>query len=72
MGEETTRRLPDGDLGEALSILRSMDARLTTFEEKVGLRLQETRRISGQVLNRLTALEEEMKEVNRIEAEHTS
>ncbi|HEX8721758.1 MAG TPA: hypothetical protein VF736_14080 [Pyrinomonadaceae bacterium] len=57
MSEDTTQKLPGGDLGEVLSILRSMDARLTALEEKVEQRLHDTRPIWEQVLTRLTAVE---------------
>jgi len=57
MGEDTTRNLPHGDLGEVLSILRSMDSRLTALEDKVERRLHDTRPIWEQVLTRLTGVE---------------
>jgi chromosome segregation ATPase len=57
MSEDTTRNLPGGDLGEVLSILRSIDGRLTALEDKVDRRLQETRPIWEQVLVRLTGVE---------------
>lgn len=60
MSEDTTRNLPGGDLGEVLSILRSMDARLTALEDKVEHRLYDTRPIWEQVLVRLTAVEGEL------------
>lgn len=67
MSEDTTQRLPGGDLGEVLTLLRSIDGRLTTvetrlaaLEEKVDRRLQETRPIWEQVLTRLTAVEERL------------
>jgi DNA repair ATPase RecN len=58
MSEDRTQNLPGGDSGEILSILRSMNARLTALEEKVDRRLQETRPIWEQVLARLTNVEE--------------
>jgi chromosome segregation ATPase len=63
MSEDTTRNLPNGDLGEVLSILRSIDTRLTTLEDKVERRLQDTRPIWEQVLTRLTAVEERLTKV---------
>ena len=63
MREDTTRNLPGGDLGEVLSILRSIDGRLTALEDKVDRRLQETRPIWEQVLARLTNVEEELSNV---------
>ncbi|MFL6257349.1 MAG: hypothetical protein ACJ74T_20250 [Pyrinomonadaceae bacterium] len=60
MSEDTTQNLPGGDLGEVLSILRSMNTRLTALEEKVERRLQDTRPIWEQVLTRLTEVEERL------------
>lgn len=60
MSEDTTRNLPQGDLGEVLSILRSMNARLTALEDTVERRLHDTRPIWEQVLVRLTAIEERL------------
>ena len=67
MSEDRTQNLPSGDLGEVLSILRSIDGRLTSvetrltaLEDKVDRRLQETRPIWEQVLTRLTAVEERL------------
>ena len=63
MGEDRTQNLPGGDLGEVLSILRSIDGRLTALEEKVERRLHDTRPIWEQVLSRLTAVEERLTKV---------
>jgi chromosome segregation ATPase len=63
MSEDTTQNLPGGDLGEVLSILRSMDTRLTALEDKVERRLHDTRPIWEQVLTRLTAVEERLTKV---------
>ena len=63
MSEDTTQKLPGGDLGEVLSILRSIDTRLTALEDKVEQRLQDTRPIWEQVLTRLTAVEERLTKV---------
>ncbi len=63
MSEDATRHLPGGDLGEVLSILRSMDARLTALEDKVERRLQDTRPIWEEVLTRLTAVDERLTKV---------
>ena len=60
MSEDTTRNLPGGDMGEVLSILRSMNTRLTALEDKVESRLHDTRPIWEQVLNRLTGVEERL------------
>jgi hypothetical protein len=57
MTEDRTQNLPRGDLGEVLSILRSIDARLTALEDKVEHRLHDTRPIWEQVLVRLTGVE---------------
>lgn len=63
MSEDMTQKLPGGDLGEVLSILRSMDARFTALEDKVERRLHDTRPIWEQVLTRLTAIEERLTKV---------
>ena len=70
MSEDTTRNLPGGDMGEVLSILRSIDGRLTSvetrlaaLEDKVESRLHDTRPIWEQVLNRLTKVEERLTKV---------
>jgi len=60
MSEDRTQNLPGGDLEEVLSILRSMNARLTALEDKVDRRLQETRPIWEQVFTRLTEVEEHL------------
>ncbi len=65
MSEDTARNLPGGDLGEVLSILRSMDTRLTALEDKVERRLHDTRSIWEQVLVRLTNIEERLTGVER-------
>ena len=63
MGGDTTQPLPGGDLGEVLFILRSMNTRLTALEDKVERRLQDTRPLWEQVLERLTAIEERLTKV---------
>lgn len=70
MSEDMTQQLPGGDLGEILSILRSIDGRLTSvetrlaaLEDKVERRLHDTRPIWEQVLVRLTAIEERLTKV---------
>jgi len=60
MSEVTPQNLPGGDLGEVLTILRSMNTRLTALEDKVERRLQDTRPIWEQVLTRLTEVEERL------------
>src|SRR5687768_17528146 len=60
MSEDTTRNLPGGDMGEVLSILRSIDTRLTALEDKVESRLHDTRPIWEQVLTRLTEFDERL------------
>jgi hypothetical protein len=60
MSEDTTRNLPSGDLGEVLSILRSVNTRLTALEDKVERRLHDTRPIWEQVLTRLTEVDERL------------
>lgn len=45
--------------------MNSFDARLTSLEEKVDMRLRETRPIWEGVLERLTGVETEMKSLNR-------
>ena len=70
MSEDTTRNLSGGDLGEVLSILRSMNTRLTALEDKVERRLQDTRPIWEQVLARLTEVEERLtKRLKKVEDE---
>jgi chromosome segregation ATPase len=61
MSEEITQHLPDDGLKLILTRLDSIDARLTTLENKVDRRLQETRPIWEQVLARLDNLENEMR-----------
>jgi predicted nuclease with TOPRIM domain len=63
VSEETTQKLPGGDLGEVLFILRSMNTRLTALEDKVERRLQDTRPLWEQVLDRITNLEQKLTEV---------
>ena len=65
MSEETTQNLPGGDLGEVLTILRSIDGRLTALEDKVERRLHDTRPIWEQVLTRLTNVEERLTKVEK-------
>jgi chromosome segregation ATPase len=72
MSEDRTQNLPRGDLGEVISILRSIDGRLTSvetrlvaLEDKVDRRLQETRPIWEQVLVRLTNVEERLTNVEQ-------
>jgi chromosome segregation ATPase len=64
MSEDRTQQLPDGDMKQVLALLGSinsrldsMDARLTTLEDKVERRLHDTRPIWEQVLSRLTDIE---------------
>jgi hypothetical protein len=61
MSEDTTKHLPDGDLNLILTRLDSIDARLTTLEERVERRMQETRPIWEQMLAKLGELENEMR-----------
>jgi hypothetical protein len=63
MSDDTTKDLPiDSKLDELLALVRSMDARLTTLEEKVDSRLKETRPIWEGVLARLETLSTEVSE----------
>lgn len=58
MSEEATQDLPNnGDLKRILARLDSIDAWLSTLEEKVDRRLQETRPIWEQVLKRMEGVE---------------
>jgi predicted nuclease with TOPRIM domain len=57
MDEETTRNLPQDGVERILAGIGSLDARLTSLEEKVDRRLQETRPIWEQVLVRLDGME---------------
>lgn len=61
MSEDLTQNLPQDAFQRILARLDSIDARLTTLEEKVDRRLQETRPIWEQVLVRLDDLEGEMR-----------
>jgi len=61
MSEETTQNLPNDGLQQILARLDSIDARLTTLENKVDRRLQETRPIWEQVLAKIDNLENEMR-----------
>ncbi len=61
MSEETTQNLPNDGLRQILARLDSIDTRLTTLENQVDRRLQETRPIWEQVLARLDNLESEMR-----------
>lgn len=60
MSEDATRNLPGGNLGEVISILRSIDGRLTELEDKVERRLHDTRPLWEQVLTRLTEVDERL------------
>ena len=57
MSEETTQGLPQDGVRQILTRLDSIDGRLTTLEDKVDRRLQETRPIWEQVLVRLDGFE---------------
>lgn len=61
MSEETTRNFPGDDLKGIHARFDSLDGRLTTLEDKVDRRLQETRPIWEQVLAKLDGLETEMR-----------
>jgi len=60
MSEDPTQNLPQDGLRQILARLDSIDARLTTLEDKVDRRLQETRPIWEQVLVRLEGVESKM------------
>jgi hypothetical protein len=57
MSEETTQNFPSDDLRGIHARFDSIDRRLTTLEDKVDRRLQETRPIWEQVLAKLDGLE---------------
>ena len=57
MSEEPTQNLPQDGVRQILVCLDSIDARLTTLEERVDRRLQETRPIWEQVIARLDGFE---------------
>jgi hypothetical protein len=61
MSEDITKHLQDGDLNLILTRLDSIDVRLTTLEDKVERRMQETRPIWEQVLAKLDGLETELR-----------
>ena len=60
MSEEPTQNLPRDGVSQILTRLDSIDSRLTTLEDKVDRRLQETRPIWEQVLVRLDGFETRM------------
>lgn len=69
MSKELTQQFPNDDLKRVLarldsidSHLRSVDTRLTTLEEKVDRRLQETRPMWEQVAARLDGIEATIEE----------
>ena len=57
MSEEPTQNLPQDGVSLILTRLDSIDSRLTTLEDKVDRRLQDTRPMWEQVLVRLDAVE---------------
>ena len=57
MSEEPAQNLPQDGVRQILARLDSIDSRLTTLEDKVDRRLQDTRPIWEQVLVRLVAVE---------------
>ncbi len=57
MSEETTQNFPGDDVRGIHARFDSIDGRLTTLEDKVDRRLQETRPIWEQVLAKLNGLE---------------
>ena len=61
MSEDRTQHLPDGEMRQVLTLLSSINERLTALEDKVDRRLQETRPIWEQVLARLDSLEGEVR-----------
>jgi tetrahydromethanopterin S-methyltransferase subunit G len=63
MSEDRTQHLPDGDMKQVLTLLSSINERLTALEDKVDRRLQETRPIWEQVLSRLTDIEKRLEKV---------
>lgn len=70
MSEDTTRQLPNDALGQILARFDSLETRLTTLEEKVDRRLQETRPIWEQVLTRLMEVEDRLsKRLKKVEDE---
>jgi tetrahydromethanopterin S-methyltransferase subunit G len=60
MSEDPTQILLQDGLRQILARLDSIDSRLTTLEDKVDRRLQETRPIWEQVLVRLEGVEQRM------------
>jgi chromosome segregation ATPase len=67
MSENTTQETPDARSFEerVFSRFDSLDARLTALEEKVDVRLHETRPIWEAILSRLDNIDGEIKTVNR-------
>lgn len=72
MSEEITQQLPNDGIRLILARFDSIDTRLTTLEDKVDRRLQETRPIWEQVLVRLDRLEVRLDKVEtRLEGVET-
>ena len=70
MSEDRTRQLPNDALGQILARFDSLETRLTTLEDKVERRLQDTRPIWEQVLARLATVEEKLtKSLKKVEDE---
>jgi DNA repair ATPase RecN len=57
MSENLTQPLPNGGVQLILASLENLNGRMTTLEDKVDQRLQETRPIWEQVLSRLDRIE---------------
>ncbi len=73
MSDNPTREIPDPRSFEERVFARfdALDGRLTALEEKVDLRLRETRPVWEGVLARLTAIEAELPRLSSIESELT-
>ena len=65
MSEDLTRNLPSSFEERVLSELAAINARLISLEEKVDLRLRETRPIWEGVQNQLKGIEKQLDDLNR-------
>ena len=65
MSEDPTRNLPSSFEERVLSELAAINARLTSLEEKVDMRLRETRPIWEGMQNQLKGIEKQLDDLNR-------
>jgi hypothetical protein len=65
MSEDPTRNLPASFEERVLSELAAINARLPSLEEKVDMRLHETRPIWESMQNQLKGIEKQLDDLNR-------